>query len=114
MADPITLGVLAFGGSGALGIAGGAPLAAIATDFAISAALSAVGGILQQGQAAEAQAESEANIAAFNQKVALQQAEEEQRAAAERSLIQEREGEKFKARQRAVAGSPLCPSRSNL
>ena len=89
MADPITIALIA------------------------SAAISTVGAI-QQGKAAETQAENEETIAEFNQAVANQQASEEERAAAERALIQEREGEKFKARQRAVAGTTRVEVRGSI
>ena len=89
MADPLTIALIA------------------------SAAISTVGAI-QQGKAAETQAENEARIANFNQAVANQQAEEEERAAGERALIQEREGEKFKARQRAVAGVTGVETRGSI
>ena len=89
MADPITIALIA------------------------SAAASTVGAI-QQGNAAESQAESEANIAKFNQDVALQQANEEEAAAAERALIQEKEGEKFKGKQRAAAGVTGVETRGSI
>ncbi len=75
--------------------------------------LQVIGGI-QEGNELERQAENEERINQFNQSVAEQQANEEEAAAAERAIIQEREGEKFKSRQRAVAGTTGIETRGSI
>jgi len=61
-------------------------------------------GAIQQGRAADEQAEAQQDIANYNARMAERQAEEERKAAAEEAEKFREKGERFKAAQRATYG----------
>lgn len=80
------------------------------SDDPITIGLIVAGGVLtakgqaEAGAAQQGQAENEARIAEFNAKVAKRQGEAEAAAAIEKARRRAREGEAFKAKQRAAIG----------
>ena len=106
---------LAFAGSAGFGVMAGASTGAILADVALAGLATQLVGQYKAGQAAEAEAESQAAWNEYNAQLAEREATEAQEAAAYEEKKFRKGGERLKARQRALyAKAGVTPEGSPL